>query len=83
MKAKQIDIATRLALRPAEAAKALGIGERRLRQMLPELPHIRRGGIVLLPVEALQAWLREQAKAEPGRVEAVVDEVLQSVRESK
>ena len=72
----------RLALRPKEAAQALGIGERTLRQILPELPHVRVGGAVLLPVEGLQAWLRERAEAEQGRVEAVVDDVLRSVRGS-
>jgi excisionase family DNA binding protein len=80
---KRLDLAGRLALRPAEAAQALGIGERTLRQILPELPHIRSGAAVLLPVEGLQAWLRERAEAEQGRVEAVVDDVLQSIRESE
>jgi excisionase family DNA binding protein len=69
----------RLALRPKEAAEALGLSERKLREVLPQLPHVRVGGAVLLPVEGLQAWLREQTKAEQGRVEAVVDEILRSV----
>jgi len=63
-----------------EAADALGIGERTLRQILPELPHVRVGGAVLLPVEALRRWLEEQAKAEQGRAEKVAEEVLESVR---
>ena len=57
----RIRLADRLALRPKEAAQALGIGERTLRQILPELPHVRLGGVVLLPVEGLQAWLRERS----------------------
>ena len=81
MKAKPIELATRLALRPAEAAKALGIGERTLRQILPELPHIRVGGAVLLPVEGLQAWLREQSRAERGRVDETVNEILDSMKD--
>ncbi len=44
----------RLALRPKEAAEALGIGERTLRQILPELPHVRIGGAVLLPGDGLR-----------------------------
>ncbi len=74
-----VQLSGRLALRPAEAAKALGIGERTLRQILPELPHLRVGGIVLLPVEGLQAWLREQSKAERGRVDETVSEILDSM----
>ena len=35
----------------AEAAEALGIDERTLRQILPVLPHVRVGGVVLLPVD--------------------------------
>lgn len=54
----------RLALRPAEAAKALGIGERLLWSMTNrgELPHVRMGRRVLYPVDELRAWLCEQAK---------------------
>ena len=55
-----IQLADRLALRPREAAEALGISERQLRQILPELPHTRLGGCVVLPVDALREWLRER-----------------------
>ena len=58
------DLSTRLALRPKEAAEALGISERSLRMLLPELPVVRRGKIVLIPVQALRAWLEEQAQIE-------------------
>ena len=77
-----LDLTTRLSLRPKEAAAALGISERKLREVLPQLPHLRVGGAVLLPVDALQAWLREQAKVEQGRVERVVGEVVASVTSS-
>ena len=76
---QHVHLADRLALRPAEAAKALGIGERKLREILPELPHVRVGGAVLLPVEALQAWLREQTKVEQGKAEKVAEEILHAV----
>ena len=69
----------RLALRPKEAAEALGISERKLREFLPELPHVRVGGAVLLPVEGLRAWLREQAQREKNRVGEAVDDVLRAV----
>ncbi len=76
------DLTSRLALRPKEAAEALGVSERTLRQMLPELPHVRVGGVVLLPVDALRGWLLEQAKVEQGRAEKVAEEVLRAVREA-
>lgn len=59
------------------------MSERTIRQMLPELPHIRVGGAVLLPVDALRGWLLERARAERGRAEAVADEVLRAVATSR
>lgn len=68
----------RLALRPKEAAEALGVSERKLRELTPELPHIRRGGVLLFPVAALRRWLEEKART-GGEVDAAVDEILKSV----
>ena len=65
-----------LALRPKEAAHALGISERTLRQMLPELPHLRVRGVVLLPVEELKEWLRTQAAMEGSPAGAIAAEIL-------
>jgi excisionase family DNA binding protein len=73
------DLSSRLALRPKEAAQALGVSERTLRQILPELPHVRVGGAVLLPVEGLRAWLQDEAKAEKARAELIADEILDSM----
>ena len=73
------DLAGRLALRPREAAAALGVSERKLRELLPELPHVRVGGVVLLPVEGLRAWLSEQAVVEQGRAEKVAEEILEAI----
>ena len=81
LKSSGIDLTSRLALRPREAAEALGLSERKLREVLPQLPHIRLGGAVLLPVEGLQAWLREQAKVEQGRAEKVAAEILRGLSE--
>lgn len=52
-----------LALRPKEAARALGIGERLLWQQTNagEIPHCRIGRTVLYPVAALQEWLNVSA----------------------
>jgi len=67
---------TRLALRPREAAAALGISERKLRELLPELPHIRIRGVVLIPVESVRRWLEERSRTEPERVDATAREIL-------
>jgi hypothetical protein len=69
-------LADRLALRPAEAAAVLGISERSLRQIGPELPRIVRGGLVLYPVEALREWLRQEARAGGARIDRAVEETL-------
>ncbi len=71
--------AERLALRPKEAAEALGISERTLRQLLPELPTVRRGNIVLIPVEQLRSWLRDESEAEKARGDKVVTDILEAV----
>ena len=55
----------RLALRPREAAKALGIGERLLFELTKrgEIPHLRLGSkCIIYPVDALRGWLAEQAQ---------------------
>ena len=54
----------RLALRPKEAAKALGLGERKLWEITADqtsgIPHVRLGKAVLYPVADLQRWLSDQ-----------------------
>ncbi len=76
-------LADRLALRPREAAKALGLSERAFRALLPRLPHVRAGGAVLVPVEALRRWLEEQAKAEREALAAVEEEFAARIRASR
>lgn len=53
-----------LALRPKEAAKALGIGERLLWSLTNrgEVPHVRLGRAVVYPVDLLRKFLEGQAK---------------------
>lgn len=55
---------SRLALRPREAAKAIGIGQRKLWELTNrgEIPHARLGRAIVYPVAALNAWLVERAK---------------------
>ncbi len=53
-----------LALRPKDAAKALGIGQRKLWELSQPrgpIPCVRVGVCVLYPYHMLQTWLAEQA----------------------
>jgi excisionase family DNA binding protein len=54
----------KLALRPKEAAVALGIGARLLWSLTNQrlIPHVRLGKRILYPVSELDRWLAEQAK---------------------
>jgi excisionase family DNA binding protein len=53
-----------LAMRPREAAKALGISERLLWEWTSWglVPHIRLGKAVLYPVDSLREWLQREAR---------------------
>jgi excisionase family DNA binding protein len=53
-----------IAVRAEEAARLLGISLRKLREMQRELPHIRAGGCILYPVDALRRWANERAQKE-------------------
>lgn len=57
-----------LALRPREAAKAIGISQRLLWQLTQNgcVPHVRVGRAVLYPVAQLQNWLAAQALTSKG-----------------
>ena len=59
----------RLLLRPVEAAEAIGIGRSKVYELLAsgDLPSIRIGGSVRVPVAALHAWIERQL-AERGEV---------------
>ena len=57
--------APHLALRPREAAKALGIGPRKLWEITADttsgIPHCRFGKCIVYPVRELADWLAERA----------------------
>lgn len=59
----------RLALRPKDATKALGIGLRLLWSLTNQnlVPHVRLGRAVVYPVDELRRWLSEQAQKKGGR----------------
>lgn len=54
----------RLALRPRDAARALGIGTRLLWSLTNQglIPHLRLGRAVVYPVDQLRVWLEQKAK---------------------
>ena len=54
-----------LALRPRDAARALGISERTLWDWArtERLPHVRIGNVVLYPVDCVKQWLADRAAA--------------------
>ena len=56
-----------LAMRPREAAAALGISERLLWEWTDrgQVPHIRMGKAILYPVNTLRNWLDQQAQKNP------------------
>ena len=78
---KRLNLADRLALRPKEVAEALGLSERLVREIMPELPKIRVGKALLVPTDCLREWLRAQAKAEQGRVDTAVEELLSEIQD--
>ena len=57
----------------------MGISERMLSDLLPELPHTRFGRAVVIPVKPLEEWLAARAKAEMGRADKAVNDVLRAV----
>jgi excisionase family DNA binding protein len=66
----------RLALSLAEAARALGVSERHVREILPDLPHVHLGRRVVIPVEALREWLRDRASVERSQAERAAEELV-------
>ena len=57
-----------LALRPADAARALGIGVRKLWELTNRglVPHVRLGRAVVYPISELEKWLASQAQGKGG-----------------
>ena len=69
-----VRLADRLALRPREAAAALGLSERTFRSLLPSVPHLREKGAVLIPTDLLREWLRDRAKVRERRLDELETE---------
>lgn len=54
----------RLMLRPIEAGDAIGVSRSKAYEMIAsgEIPSIKVGGCVRVPVEALKTWINNQVK---------------------
>ena len=63
---KRTDQIPRLALRASEAARALGVSERKLWQIVANdesgIPIVRLGKTVLFPIAPLEAWLANRSE---------------------
>lgn len=60
--AEDMDMQGRLMLRPAEAAEAIGVSRSKAYELIAsgQIPSIKVGGCVRVPVEALRAWIDRQ-----------------------
>jgi hypothetical protein len=77
-----VRLSERLALSVPEAATAIGVSERLIRSVLPEIPHCRLGNRVVIPVPLLVEWLRKEAQKEQTVVGKAVDEILEEIQSS-
>jgi hypothetical protein len=75
---KPFRLSDRLALNVKEAAEAVGVSERHLRSMLPEIPHSHIGTRVIIPVKPFEEWLRSQTLASKQRADQLANEILES-----
>ena len=68
MNAENASSKSSLALRPRDAAKALGVSERLLWEWTHrgDLPHVKVGRTILYPVDALREWLNRQTADAKG-----------------
>lgn len=65
-----VDPVPRLALRPREAARALGVCEKTLWSLTRagRVPHLRIGTAVIYPVADLERWLAERAAEAQAKI---------------
>jgi hypothetical protein len=75
-----VRLSERLALSVAEAAASLGVSERLMRTVLPEIPHCHVGNRVVIPVSLLAEWLCKQAQKDQTVVGKAVDEILEEIQ---
>ncbi len=74
-----VRLSERAALTISEAAASLGVSERHLRTVLPEIPHFHLGGRVLIPQGQLVEWMRSEVDSERNRSDEIVRKVVEAV----
>jgi hypothetical protein len=77
-----VRLSERLALSVGEAAAAIGVSERLMRTVLPDIPHCNVGNRVVIPVSLLEEWLRQEAGKRETVVGKAVEEVLEKIQSS-
>ena len=75
-----LDLTSRLALRPKEAAAVLGMSERKFRQISSRLPAVWVDSVKLFPVDALRRWLDEEAERQQNASDQLADEIFLETR---
>ena len=70
----------RIALRPNEAAMALGISDRTLRQWMKEegLPHFQVGRSIFIPIPELERWMAKRMESHRDARD-LADEILRDM----
>ena len=80
MNREALQLSDRLALRPKEAAEALGVSERTLRKWMRDegLPYFRVDGAVCLPTAELERWMLERTGSQETSDE-ITEEILRDL----
>ncbi len=77
-----VRLSERLAVSVSEAATAIGVSERLMRTVLPDIPHCHVGNRVVIPISLLAEWLCKQAQKDQTVVGKAVDEILEEIQSS-
>jgi excisionase family DNA binding protein len=64
MEAEHMNNNERMMLRPAEAAEAIGVSRSKVYELIAggEIPSVRVGGCIRVPVAALREWIDRQLR---------------------
>ena len=73
----RVGLSARIALRPREAAAALGVSDRTLRKWVRDegLPYFKLDGTICIPVADLERWMADRRQS-THRSDEIVDEIL-------
>ena len=81
---ERLHLADRLALRPEEAAEAVGVCVKTLRKWMRNegLPYLRLDNVVLIPRSQLDEWMAARVESE-HRADELAAEILKEIRGSE